>query len=83
MLDDVTRKILTVMWNINRDELSTIDVGYISHRSQRTEQQVKAAINELVKEGFVLWDRQTNMFKVLYSREDLKLKPITWRGWDL
>ncbi len=77
MLDDVARKILIVMWNINRDELSTIDVGYISHRSQRTPQQVKDAINELVKEGFVLWDRQANMFKVLYSRESLK--PAPWR----
>ncbi|CAM4280342.1 hypothetical protein PAEN110709_06195 [Paenibacillus endophyticus] len=74
MLDDVTRKVLTVLWNVYRDDPSFIDVGYISQRAQRTEQQVKAAINELVKEGFVFWDRKANLFKVLYSREGLKLR---------
>ncbi|MGO4696609.1 hypothetical protein AB4Z50_20220 [Paenibacillus sp. 2TAB26] len=79
MLDDAARKVLTVMWNVYRNDPSIIDVYYLSQKAQRTEEQVKDAINELVKEGFVLWDRKANTFKVLYNRE--AAKPVMSRGW--
>jgi predicted transcriptional regulator len=75
VLDDTARKVLTVMWNVYRNDPSGIDTKYISQRSQRTEEQVKSAINHLVTEGFVLWDRKDNTFRVLYNREDAKHKP--------
>jgi hypothetical protein len=80
MLDDTTRKILTVIFNVYRDNPSIIDVAYISHKSQRTEDQVKESINILVKEGLILWDQQNNTFKVLYNR--IENKPVVWRGWN-
>ncbi|WP_054024958.1 hypothetical protein [Bacillus sp. FJAT-28004] len=81
MLDDAARKVLTVMWNVYRNDPSKIDVDIISRRAQRTEEQVKAAINKLVKEGFVLWDIKANAFNVLYNRE--AAKPVMPRGWNL
>lgn len=80
MLDDTARKVLTVLWNVYRDKPSIIDIAYISQRAQRTDDQVKEAINELIKEEFVFWDRKANLFKVLYSRE--AAKPVLYRGWD-
>ncbi|WP_054029026.1 hypothetical protein [Bacillus sp. FJAT-28004] len=81
MLDDTARKVLTVLFNVYRYNPSNIDILYISQRSLRTEDQVKDAINELVKEGFVFWDRKENTFKVLYSREEAK--PVVWGRWNL
>ena len=74
MLDDVARKVLTILWNTYRNDPFTIDVAHISHRAQRTDGRVKIAINTLVKEGFVLWDRQSKNFRVLYNHEDAKPK---------
>ncbi|WP_028611090.1 hypothetical protein [Paenibacillus harenae] len=68
MLDDTTRKVLTVLWNTYRNEPCRIDISYISQRSQRKEEQVKEAVNQLVKEGFVLWDRKENSFRVMTNR---------------
>lgn len=79
MLDDAARKVLTVMWNVYRNDSSIIDIDYLSQKTQRTEGQVKDAINILVKEGFVLWDRKANTFKVLYNRE--AAKSVMPRGW--
>lgn len=72
MLDDTSRKVLTVMWNVYRNEPSRIDIANICKKSQRSEDQVKGAINSLVKEEFVLWERRTNTFRVIYSREEAK-----------
>lgn len=80
MLNDTTRKVLTVLFNVYRDNPSFIDVFFISQRTLRTEAQVKEAVNELVKEGFVFWDRKANTFKVLYCREEAK--PVAWRVRD-
>lgn len=79
MLDDNARKVLTVLWNTNRNDPSKLDMPYLCQKSQRSEVQIKEAINNLVKEGYVLWDRATNTFRVLYSREKEKLQ---WRGWN-
>ncbi|WP_054029202.1 hypothetical protein [Bacillus sp. FJAT-28004] len=81
MLDDTARKVLTVLFNVYRNNPSSIDILYISQLSLRTVDQVKDAINELVKEGFVLWDRKANAFKVLYNRE--AAKPVMPRGWNI
>ncbi|MBD2871411.1 hypothetical protein [Paenibacillus arenilitoris] len=75
MLDDTSRKVLTVLWNTYRNDPCRIDVGYVSQRSQRTEDQVKDAINLLVKEGFVLWDRKEHSFRVMYVRAEDKPAP--------
>lgn len=80
MLDDAARKILTVMWNTYRNEPSKIDLPYLCQKSQRTEAQVKEAINLLVKEAYVIWDKAANTFRVIYNREEAK--PATWRGWS-
>lgn len=79
MLDDTTRKVLTVLWNTYRNEPCEIDIEYISQRSQRTSDQVKASINSLVKDEYVLWDRKENSFRVMYNRAESKL--TQWRGW--
>lgn len=78
MLGDDARKILTVMWNTYRNDPSKIDLSYICQKSQRTIDQVKDAINLLVKEEYVLWDREANTFRVIYSREDSK--PVKLQG---
>lgn len=72
MLGDDARKILTVMWNTYRNDPSRIDLAYICLKSQRTVDQVKDAINLLVKEEYVLWDKGANTFRVIYSRESSK-----------
>lgn len=80
MLDDAARKVLTVMWNVYRNDPSKIDIADLSKKTQRSEAQIKEAINHLVKEDYVLWDKESNTFRVLYSREDSK--PVKWRGWN-
>lgn len=80
MLDDAARKIITVMWNTYRNDPSQINLAYLCQKSQRTEFQVKEVINLLVKEDYVIWDKATNTFRVIYNREDVK--PIEWRGWS-
>lgn len=76
MLDDNARKVLIVLWNTFQHKPSKINVPYLSQRSQRSEDQIKDAINLLVKEGFVLWDRNANTFQILYSREHLKPRSL-------
>lgn len=80
MLGDGERKVLTVLWNTNRNEPSKLDIPYLSKRSQRSESQIKEAINILVKEGYVLWDKAANTFRVIYNRDEAK--PVMWRGWS-
>jgi DNA-binding MarR family transcriptional regulator len=80
MLDDNARKILMLLWHTIHHEPSMIDISYLCHRSQRNETQVKEAINLLVKEGYVLWDKGANTFRVIYTRESEK-HPKAW-GWN-
>lgn len=71
MLDDNARKVLIVLWNTFQHEPFIINLTYLCQRSQRSETQIKDAINLLVKEGYVLWDKNANTFRVIYSREHL------------
>lgn len=80
MLDDAARKVLTVMWNLYRNDPSIIVIADLCKKTQRNESQIKEAINHLVKEDYVLWDKQSNTFRVLYNREEAK--PAKWRGWS-
>lgn len=65
MLDDTSRKILRILFSLNFFNFSQIDVSYIARVSIRSEQQVKEAINNLVIEQYIEWDKQDNAFKVL------------------
>ncbi|MDQ0063832.1 putative deacetylase [Paenibacillus harenae] len=75
MLSDNARKVLLVIWNDKRNAPFRMDPRYLTFirlRSQRTEAGIKVAVNELVKMGYLLWDKKENSFRVLYSREDEK-----------
>lgn len=77
MLSDDARKVLIVIWNDKRNTPFRMDPRYLTSirlRSQRTEAGIKVAVNELVKMGFLSWDKKENCFRVLYSREDEKPK---------
>lgn len=80
MLEDGARKVLTVLWNTYRNEAAEIDLPYLCQRSQRTERQVKEAVNLLVKEGYLIWDKASHKIRVLYHREEEKAArgPITF-----
>jgi len=39
-------------------------VELISQRSQRTEDQVKDAVNELVKERYLYWNKEAGTFQI-------------------
>lgn len=64
MLDDTQRKVYKIIGNKYRYEWFTIDVALLTRLSMRTEQQVKDAVNYLVKEGYLQWDKKENMFRV-------------------
>jgi len=64
VLDDTSRKVFTVLWNTYRNDPFILDVGLISQRSQRTEEQVKAAVNELVKERYLFWVKEAGTFQL-------------------
>lgn len=76
ILSDVARKVLTVLWNQNGYKEFGVNLKEISKKAQRTEQQIRDALNELYIEEFLLWDKKTNVFRLLYSREDEK---YNWR----
>jgi len=64
VLDDTSRKVFTVLWNTYRNDPFIIDVELISQRSQRTEDQVKDAVNELVKERYLYWNKEAGTFQI-------------------
>ena len=65
MLDDTNRKVLRVLFSLNFFNPQSIDINKLVRLSGRTEQQVKDAVNSLVSERYVEWDKQNNMFKVM------------------
>jgi len=65
VLDDTSRKVLRVLFSLNFFNPQSIDINKLVRLSGRTEQQVKDAVNSLVSERYVEWDKQNNMFKVM------------------
>lgn len=65
MLDDTTRKILRIMFSLNYFNYSQIDVTHLARVSIRSVQQVKEAINTLITEQYVEWNKEDNTFKVI------------------
>jgi hypothetical protein len=78
MLDDTARKILTVLWNTKRHNPFRIDIKRLKRLSRREIPQIKDAINLLVKEEYLLWDKVNNSFKIQYASPDEKPKPWKW-----
>jgi len=67
MLDDTTRKVYKIIGNKYRYEWFAIDLAILVRLSMRTEQQVKDAVNFLVREGYLQWDRKDNKFRVPFK----------------
>lgn len=67
MLDDTTRKVYRVLYNIHRNEWFALELGVITRLSMRSEQQVKDSVNWLVREGYLKWDKSNNMFMVPFK----------------
>lgn len=67
MLDDTTRKVLRILYNKYRFEEFKLDVSLIARYSMRSEDQVKAAVNELVKIGYVRWHKERNTFELPFQ----------------
>lgn len=65
MLTDTARKVKRILYNHHFFEKFELDVLSIAKLSLRTDQQVKDAINELVKEKELLWHKETNTFQVV------------------
>jgi len=67
VLDDTTRKVYRIIGNKYRYEWFTLDVALIARHAMRTEQQVKDAVNKLVKDGYLKWDKKENRFMVPFK----------------
>lgn len=65
MLDDTSRKVLRVLFSNHFFHEFELDIDFVVRRSMRSEQQVKDAINKLVSEQFVKWNKKDNTFKVI------------------
>ncbi|MGO4371969.1 hypothetical protein AB4Z21_14490 [Paenibacillus sp. MCAF20] len=76
MLSDDARKVLAVLWSLNRYGEFKVDMKELRRKSQRTEPQVRDALNELYKEGYLLWDKLNGIFRLLYSSE---LEKRSWK----
>lgn len=67
MLDDTTRKVYRILYNRNSHFEFNIDVSKLARLSMRTEQQVKDAVNWLVKERYINWDKEKGVFKIPFK----------------
>jgi len=65
MLGDTSRKVLRMLFSLNFFNPQKVDINQLVRLSGRTERQVKNAVNSLVSERYVEWDKQNNMIKVL------------------
>jgi hypothetical protein len=83
VLDDTTRKVLRVLFNRKGNEWFRIEVEEIERYAMRTEKQVKASINELVRQAYVEWNKSDRLMRVLKSTEDAKQQPAKhWHNYD-
>ncbi|RXZ84563.1 hypothetical protein EBB07_00670 [Paenibacillaceae bacterium] len=67
MLSDLERKLLRVVFNLNRNEWVRLDIPRIAHLSVRSQQQVRAALNSLWRQGYL--EHNDGKSRVVYSRE--------------
>lgn len=67
MMDDTTRKVRLVIYHNYRNEWAAIDLKLICRFSMRSEQQVKDAINWLVKEGYLQWDKNAKLIRIPFK----------------
>lgn len=65
--DDTIRKVYTVLFHSHRYEWFGLDIKLTAQRSMRSEQQVKDSVNWLVREGYLKWDKERNLFMVPFK----------------
>jgi len=64
MLDDTSRKVLRILFNLYRFNEFTIDVELLARYAMRTEIQIKNSINTLVKDKYLLWDKVKGLYMI-------------------
>ncbi|PWV97424.1 hypothetical protein DFQ01_12168 [Paenibacillus cellulosilyticus] len=67
MLDDTTRKVLRILFNLNRQQWAQLDMDRLQHLSGRTRLQVEQSLQQLSELLYV--EQQCSMVRVV-------------RGWE-
>lgn len=70
MLDDTSRKVLRILFNMYRFSEFTIDVKQLAHYAMRTERQIKNAVNTLVKDKYLLWNKEQRLFMIDTNKQE-------------
>lgn len=64
MLDDTSRKVLRILFNLYRGEIFYLDVELISRYSFRSEERVKDAVKKLIELEYLGWNETRNRYKI-------------------
>lgn len=70
MLDDTSRKVLRILFNLYRFNEFTIDVELLARYAMRTPKQIKTAVNALVKDKYLLWDKEQGLFIIDTDKQE-------------
>lgn len=81
MLDDTQRKVLRILFSLNRYELSILHMDDLKRFAQRTPLQLLDALRGLKESGFIEWDAEQMIVKVLLLGEERPSKP-TKKWWE-
>lgn len=72
MIKDNSRKIQTMIFHLYGYEEFKINVAYIARLSTRSEIQVKEAVNDLIINKLLQWDKKTDIYKLLPPPREVK-----------
>jgi|GEM_PF-3349469 len=64
MLDDTSRKVLRILFNLYRGDIFYLDIELISRYSNRSEERVKAAVKKLIELEYLGWHETRNRYKI-------------------
>ena len=67
MLDDTTRKVLRILFNLNRQQWAQLDIDRLRQLSGRTTQQVGIALQQLSELGYI--EQHATLIRVIEGWE--------------
>jgi hypothetical protein len=62
--------VLRILYNLYRFSEFQIEVKQLAQYAMRTENQIKDAINTLVKDKYIFWDKDKNEFMIDTNKQE-------------
>ncbi len=75
MLDDTDRKVLRVLWSIQRDSWAKVDEKRITRMAVRSPGQVRASLRRLLEEEYIQRHMESGMMRVIEPHDRRPLEP--------